>query len=195
MTVELAPGNGPAARAPRSSTSTTKTRSQAIRALTGGIGVDRAIDAVGVDAVSPDSGSQTFQQQREQIWAKDFSEEKASKQWRPGDAPSQALEWIVNSVAKAGTIAVIGVYPPAMQFFPFGAAFGKNLTMRGGNCNHRKYISMLMHLVASETIDPSVVLTEKQPFSKIIDAYRMFDQKKPGWLKVELEIAYTPAGT
>jgi threonine dehydrogenase-like Zn-dependent dehydrogenase len=34
---------------------------------------------------------------------------------------------------------VIGVYPPTVQTFPFGQAFGKNLTIKAGDCNHRRY--------------------------------------------------------
>lgn len=36
--------------------------------------------------------------------------------WRPGDAPTQAARWAVESVAKAGTI---GVYPPQFATYPF----------------------------------------------------------------------------
>jgi threonine dehydrogenase-like Zn-dependent dehydrogenase len=131
---------------------------EAIAALTGGVGTDKAIDAVGVDASSP-----------------------------KGEAPSQALQWGVQGVAKAGTVSIIGVYPPSMTYFPFGTAFGKDLTVRAGNCNHRKYVSMLMNVVAGGVVDPTVVLTEKEPLTDVIDAYRMFDEKKPGWMKVEVE--------
>ncbi|MBA3575598.1 MAG: glutathione-dependent formaldehyde dehydrogenase, partial [Pseudonocardiales bacterium] len=40
----------------------------------------------------------------------------------------------VESVAKAGSIGIIGVYPPTVQTWPIGAAMNKNLTVKMGNC-------------------------------------------------------------
>ena len=62
------------------------------------------------------------------------------------DAPSQVAEWAVKSLAKAGTLSVIGVYPQTMTRFPIGAAMMKNLTLQMGNCPHRKYIPQLIEL-------------------------------------------------
>lgn len=107
--------------------------------------------------------------------------------WVPGDAPSQALEWAVEVVAKAGTVSIIGVYPPTMQTFPIGQAMNKNLTLKMGNCNHRKYIPMLLDLVASGTVDPVQVLTQIEPMQDALAAYKTFDERQPGWLKVEFE--------
>jgi hypothetical protein len=67
----------------------------------------------------------------------------------PGDAPGQALEWAVQLAAKAGTIGIIGVYPPTMTAFPVGEALNKNLTVNMGKCNHRRYLPELIDVVAS----------------------------------------------
>ena len=56
-----------------------------------------------------------------------------------------------------------------------------------GNCNHRKYVPMLVDLVRSGAVDPTLVLTEQEPMASAIDAYKAFDERKPGWIKVELE--------
>ncbi|MGA7323202.1 MAG: hypothetical protein WBX25_01660 [Rhodomicrobium sp.] len=106
--------------------------------------------------------------------------------WIPGDAPSQALMWAVESVAKAGTLAIIGVYPPAARVFPIGEAMNKNLTVNMGNCNHRKYIPDLVELVRTGAIVPSQILTKVEPLTGAIEAYKAFDKREPGWLKVEL---------
>ena len=37
----------------------------------------------------------------------------------------QALQWAVEGLAKAGTLAIIGVYPPTMRSFPIGQAMNK----------------------------------------------------------------------
>lgn len=163
-----------------------------IRQLTRGIGVDRVIDAVGVDANAPDSGpaakkaqqqAQQFQQQLKQI-APETNPQDGN--WHPGNAPSQALEWGVQALAKAGTLSIIGVYPPNHKFFPIGMAMNKNLTINMGNCNHRKYIPTLVDMVRNGTVDPEQVLTKIGPLMSVIDAYKAFDKRQPGWMKVEL---------
>ncbi|MCF6507402.1 glutathione-dependent formaldehyde dehydrogenase [Blastococcus sp. MG754426] len=160
-----------------------------VQELTGGIGVDRVIDAVGVDAQRPKSGpaAETAEQQ-----AGSFDQERAQvapeqnpqgANWVAGDAPSQAAQWAVQAVAKAGTIGIIGVYPPEMTSYPIGAAMNKNLTVKMGNCNHRRYIPHLLDLVRTGAIDPSTVLTQVEDMPSVLDAYETFDRRESGWTK------------
>ena len=166
-----------------------------IQRLTGGIGVDSAIDAVGVDAYHADRGPAGQQAQQEesqfeqevQTIAPDAKPQGGN--WVPGNAPSQVAEWAIGALAKAGTLSIIGVYPPNDQFFPIGKAMNKNLTIRMGNCNHRKYIPALVGLVESGAIDPSTILSEYHGLTGAIDAYKAFDLRQPGWMKVELDPA------
>ena len=153
---------------------------EVIQSLTGGIGADRAIDAVGVDAVAPNSGpaaskaqqqSSEFQHEVEQI-APQTNPHNGN--WHPGNAPSQVLEWGVQALAKAGTLSIIGVYPLTHKFFPIGMAMNRNLTIKMGNCNHRKYIPTLVDMVRSGAIDPEQILTQVQPLTSVIDAYKAF---------------------
>lgn len=166
---------------------------EAILALTGGIGVDRVIDAVGVDAQHPaaasESGGQTSVVEQE---SRAITPERRpdGRNWVPGNAPAQALDWAVAALAKAGTLGVIGVYPPNDRIFPIGAAMNKNLSIRMGNCNHRSIIPGLVERVRNGSFDPLVVLTNREPMLNVIEAYKAFDSRQPGWLKVKLE----PAG-
>lgn len=160
--------------------------------LTFGTGPDRVIDAVGVDATcrhaTPKMKKQ-FSQEMDEI-APDVNDAK-KKKWWIGGSPTQALEWGVESVAKAGTMSIIGVYPPPLKSFPIGMAMNKNITLRMGNCNHRKYLPMLVDLVRSGVMRPEQFFTQRVPLASAIDAYRHFDQHEQGWLKVKLE---PPAG-
>lgn len=164
-----------------------------LQRLTNGIGVDRAIDAVGVDAVHPDGGPAGEEAKQKQSEFQELVQKVAPEQnpqdgnWVPGNAPNQVLLWAVQSLCKAGTLAVIGVYPPTMESFPIGVAMNKNLTIQMGNCNHRKYIPDLVEMVATGVIDPLRVLTQIEPMSDAIGAYEAFDKRLPGWTKVELE--------
>lgn len=162
----------------------------AIRELTMGIGAARVIDAVGVDAERPHAGPAAGEAQGGGNAGEGDALAGDGAQWQPGDAPEQALEWAVAAAAKAGTLCIVGVYPQPMKRFPIGAAMNKNLTMQMGNCNHRRYMPELLDLVETGTIDPTLVLTQREPLSSAIEAYRMFDKRCPGWIKVEL----TPSG-
>lgn len=166
---------------------------EVIRALTGGIGVDRVIDAVGVDANQPHSGpaaeklsskKKAFEAERKTVAPASHPKDG---NWESGDAPSLALQWSVQSLAKAGTLSVIGVYPQTMNFFPFGEAMMHNLTIRTGNCNHRKYIPHLLQLTATGVVDPADILSHEEHFEKVLEAYKAFDKRMPGWIKVGLK--------
>jgi threonine dehydrogenase-like Zn-dependent dehydrogenase len=166
----------------------------ALKRLTGGIGVDRAIDAVGVDAVAPTGGparkavgkaeKKAFEEEVERVAPK---QKPDGDNWHPGDAPSIVLTWATTALAKAGTLSIIGVYPPAAKVFPIGMAMNKNLTVNMGNCNHRAYLPMLLELVRTGAIDPSKLLTQHEPIANALDAYKEFDRRQPGWIKVELQ--------
>jgi threonine dehydrogenase-like Zn-dependent dehydrogenase len=165
---------------------------EALKRLTGGIGVDRAIDAVGVDAERPSEGPAAKEAKKQ---AKEFDREvkqvapDASPDgdlWRPGSGPSQVLQWAVQSLCKAGTLGIVGVYPETARVFPIGEAMNKNLTIKMGNCNHRKYVPHLLDLVQSGIVDPTAILTQQERLESAIDAYKHFDRREAGWVKVEL---------
>jgi len=172
---------------------------QAILRLTGGIGVDRAIDAVGVDATQPHAGPATAQTQKQASTFQHEIEQIAQQtnprgdNWHPGDAPSLALSWAVEVLAKAGTLGIVGVYPETARTFPIGTAMNKNLTVKMGNCHHRRYIPMLIDLVRRGTMDPAKILTQTEPLTSAIEAYKAFDTRQPGWIKVKLQPAMAHA--
>ncbi|CAN5294628.1 zinc-dependent alcohol dehydrogenase [soil metagenome] len=168
---------------------------QAIMELTGNIGVDRVIEAVGVDAQRAHSGPAAEEgEQMEGEFQTELNRvapetNPQGDTWVPGDAPSQSLLWAAQSVMKAGVIGVIGVFPPQAMTFPIGTLQQRNLTVRGGNCNHRKYMPKLVGLVATGALDPTDILTQTEPITGAIEAYEAFDRRQPGWIKVELNPA------
>lgn len=165
---------------------------EAIRSLTGGIGVDRAIDAVGVDAYRPQKGPAARKMRGEEghfkLEVDEIVGRGRAERVHPGNAPSQVLLWACDALAKAGTLAIIGVYPGKEIFFPIGNAMDKNLTIQMGNCPHRRYIPKLMDLVRTGVVDPKAVLTQHEPISSALKAYEAFEERQPGWLKVKLDV-------
>ena len=166
---------------------------EVLKELTQGSGPDRTIDAVGVDAATATKGPAAdskmagrFKKELEEIAQEGLPKEKA---FRPGGAPSQALKWAIESAAKAGTVSVIGVYSTPVQGFPIEKVLEKNLTLKAGNCNHRRYMPDMIELVRSGVIRPEEFLTQKEPIRSAIEAYRSFAQHERGWIKVKLEPA------
>ena len=166
-----------------------------LKERTDGVGVLRAIDAVGVDAYRPEEGpayaasramKSQFREEQKEIQVQG-SGATWGGHWVPGDAPSQVLTWGVQALAKAGTFSIIGVYPETMTRFPIGMAMLKNLSIRMGNCPHRRYIPRLIEAVRAGKVDPLKVLTRVEPMADAIEAYRAFDRRKAGWVKVELK--------
>lgn len=159
---------------------------QTLKRLTGGSGPDRIIDAVGIDAESPGDGrSEEFAAEVEEEAPEQPDSDSPIR--RPGDAPSQALRWEVEALAPAGTLALIGVYPPAAEHFPIGQAMNKNITIKMGNCNHRRYVPELVELVRAGVVRPSEIITQIDDLQGAIDAYETFDQRREGWHKVVLD--------
>jgi threonine dehydrogenase-like Zn-dependent dehydrogenase len=96
----------------------------------------------------------------------------------------------VECLAKAGSLGIVGVYSGASKVFPIGEAMAKNLTVKMGNCNHRKDIPMLLEKVRAGAVNPAQLLTQHAPFPSIVEAYQAFDQRQPGW--VELDFGTPP---
>jgi len=169
---------------------------EALKQLTSGRGVDCVIDAVGVDANHPERGLVDRVSPSKRAEKSQFKQEVKTvapktnpdgDNWHPGDAPSQVVRWAVKCLKKVGTLGIIGVYPMQHMSFPLGEAMNKNLTLKMGNCNHRKYIPELIDLIVRGVIDPSTVVTQHGHMASAIDAYKAFDKREEGWVKVMLE--------
>lgn len=168
---------------------------QAIKDATQGAGVDAVIDAVGVDAEhaiagpAADEAGQKSEQFRSEVQQVAPNADPQGDLWVPGNAPSQAAQWAVQSVAKYGRIGIIGVYSPAMSSYPIGMAMNKNLTIRMGNCNHRVVTPPLLDLVASGMFDPTAFITQHEAVTGAISAYENFDRREEGWIKTVLDVS------
>jgi threonine dehydrogenase-like Zn-dependent dehydrogenase len=68
-------------------------------------------------------------------------------------------------------------------------AMNKNLTVKMGNCNHRRYLPRLLDLVRTGAIDPSSMLTQTEELPSALDAYKTFDKRESGWTKVSFDVA------
>jgi threonine dehydrogenase-like Zn-dependent dehydrogenase len=163
-----------------------------LKELTNGRMADVVIDAVGVDAYCPEHGpAHKKSANRKEHFTTELLQlvpaiKNDGPNWIPGNAPSYVLNEAVDLVAKCGTISIIGVYPEALKTFPIGKAMNKNLKIVMGNCPHRAYIPRLVHFVEAGLIDPSLMLTQVESLENIVSAYKQFDLRSEGWIKVGL---------
>jgi threonine dehydrogenase-like Zn-dependent dehydrogenase len=144
----------------------------AIRDVTGGQGVDVALEAVGFEA-SCGAGSKAPLLQKVK-----------------GECPEQTLDWLMECTRKAGSIAAVGIFASQpINHVRFGEAFKKNLRVHTGSCPHMKYIPRLLETIRSGQVDPSFVITHRASIDRAPDMYKLFSDRSDGCVKVMLACA------
>ena len=91
-------------------------------------------------------------------------------------------------VRPGGILASVGVHTEAHLPFSPGQAYDKNLTYRTGRCPARQYMETLVPLVQKGTYDFTAIITHRLPLQEGVAAYRLFDQKQDGCVKVILQV-------
>ncbi|RZT16794.1 threonine dehydrogenase-like Zn-dependent dehydrogenase [Kribbella sp. VKM Ac-2569] len=154
----------------------------AIRDLTDGRGPDSVIDAVGMEAhgspgarivqraagLLPDAVQRTFMQ-------------------KAGVDRMAALLLAIDVVRRGGTISLVGVYGGMADPLPMLTIFDKQIQLRMGQANVRRWSGQILPLLTDE--DPLNVdsfATHHLGLSEGPAAYKMFQQKADGAVKVLL---------
>ncbi len=97
-----------------------------------------------------------------------------------------ALSDAIRSVRKGGRVVLIGDFIGFANQFPTGAMMEKGLTVRGGQVNAQHYIPTLMERIQRGELDPTFVITHHLPLERAPEAYRLFDRKEDGAVKIIL---------
>lgn len=97
----------------------------------------------------------------------------------------EILSNAIQLVKPGGNIGFVGFYaePVKVSMLDF---YLKDLTLRGGVCPAKNYISKLMPLVEKGKIDPTLVISHRLPISQTPKGYELMDQRKGGAIKVVL---------
>jgi threonine dehydrogenase-like Zn-dependent dehydrogenase len=143
-----------------------------LRDMTGGIGPDSCIDAVGMEAHGPHI---------------DYHYDKAKTMAFIATDRASALRQAILSCRKGGTVSVPGVYGGFLDKVPFGAAMNKGLTIRTGQTHVHKYLPTLLHHIQNGDIDPSFVVTHRVSLDDAPAMYETFRDKKDGCIKVVMK--------
>ncbi|MEE1754748.1 zinc-dependent alcohol dehydrogenase [Streptomyces sp. SP18CS02] len=152
----------------------------AVRARTKGRGPDAVIDAVGTEA----HGSPVARAQQNvaglmpKAWA-------ARLHQKAGADRLAALYLAIDLVRRGGTISLSGVYGGAADPLPMMTLFDKQIQLRMGQANVRRWVDDILPLLVDE--DPLGVddfATHHLPLTDAPQAYEMFQQKTDGAVKV-----------
>jgi threonine dehydrogenase-like Zn-dependent dehydrogenase len=174
-------------RARRYSVETLDLRAQddvvaAVRELTGGRGPDAVIDAVGMEAHGSPSGKVA-----QQVTSLLPDRVAQAMMRRAGVDRLSALHLAVELVRRGGTISLIGVYGGQADPLPMLTLFDKQVQMRMGQANVKRWIDDILPLLSDD--DPLGVddfATHRLPLDQAPQAYEMFQQKADGAVKILL---------
>jgi len=137
----------------------------------GGEMVDRAVDAVGYQAVDK-SGNK--------------------------EQPNIVLDQLIMVTRATGGLGIPGLYVPSDPGAPdaqsgkgqillsFGKLFEKGLSLGTGQCNVKAYNRYLRDLIISGRAKPSFVVSHEVGIDEAPDAYDKFDRRVDGYTKVLL---------
>ncbi|MFE5521498.1 zinc-dependent alcohol dehydrogenase [Streptomyces virginiae] len=152
----------------------------AVRALTGGRGADAVIDAVGMEA----HGSR-IAAAAQGITTLLPDALAAALMKRAGIDRMSALHTAIDLVRRGGTISVSGVYGGAADPVPLLTMFDKQLTLRMGQANVRRWIDDILPLLTDgDPLGVEDFATHRMPLEQAPDAYEMFQKKQDGAVKV-----------
>jgi len=143
-----------------------------IREMTGGLGPDACIDAVGMEA----HGAHI-----------DYWYDKAKTAAMMATDRASTLRQAIHCCRKGGVLSIPGVYGGFVDKVPMGAAFNKGLTLKMGQTHVHKYLPKLLAHIEKGDIDPSFVITHEVPLDDAAEMYYTFRDKKDGCIKVVLK--------
>jgi threonine dehydrogenase-like Zn-dependent dehydrogenase len=151
----------------------------ALKDLTGGIGPDSCIDAVGLEAHSAD--------------LQGFYDRVKTALMLETDRPG-VLRQAIQAVRKGGTLSIPGVYGGLLDKVPFGAAFGKGITMKMGQTHMHKYMKPLLERIEKGQVDPSYIISHRITLDQVPKMYEVWRDKKDHVTKIVIDPwAETPA--
>jgi threonine dehydrogenase-like Zn-dependent dehydrogenase len=151
-----------------------------VREMTGGRGADAVIDAVGMEAHGSPAAS--LAQRMVGFMPKAVA---APMMQRAGVDRMAALYTAIDAVRRGGTLSIVGVYGGQTDPMPMLTLFDKQVQVRMGQANVKKWVEDIMPLLTDD--DPLGVeqfTTHRLPLSEAPAAYETFQKKDDDMIKV-----------
>ena len=156
---------------------------QVLKEMTKGRGPDSVVDAVGMEAHGNPISKRLIAM--------------ASRLPKPIGQPAiekvgidrlDALHTAIDAVRRGGTVSLSGVYGGAIDPMPMMTMFDKGIIMRMGQCNVKHWTGdLLARLVDSDPFGVDDLTTHHLPLEQAPEAYKMFQEKSDGCIKVVLK--------
>lgn len=137
----------------------------ALKKMTGHLGADVVIDAVGAEA----DGSV-------------LQHVTGAKLKLQGGSPV-AVNWAIDSARKGGTVSLIGAYGPLVSSVRLGDIVNKGLTVRANQAPVKRQWPRLLEHIREGHVSPGELLTHRFPLEHIAEAYHVFSAKLDGCIK------------
>jgi threonine dehydrogenase-like Zn-dependent dehydrogenase len=150
---------------------------------TDGRGADAVIDAVGMEAHGAPVTSLMHK-------AAGLLPDSAARVMieKAGLDRLSALNAAIKSVRRGGTLSIIGVYGGAIDPIPMMELFDKQIQIRMGQANVRRWVDEIMPLLMDgDPLGAEDFATHRVPLDEAPGAYEMFQKKDDGAIKVVLE--------
>jgi threonine dehydrogenase-like Zn-dependent dehydrogenase len=156
---------------------------EVIRDLTDGRGPDSVIDAVGMEA----HGSPVTRLAQQVTGLLPDAAAKPLMQTAGVDRLS-ALYSAIDIVRRGGTISLIGVYGGMADPLPMLTLFDKQVTLRMGQANVKRWVDDIMPLlVDDDPLGVDTFATHVLPLDQAPYAYEIFQKKEDGAVKIILQ--------
>ncbi|MBP2305213.1 alcohol dehydrogenase catalytic domain-containing protein [Azospirillum melinis] len=142
--------------------------------LTGGLGPEKCIDAIGMEAhVSPSMPDTVYDRAKQMVGAE-------------SDRP-HVLREMIYVCRPAGVISIPGVYGGLVDKIPMGQLMNKGLTIRTGQTHVNRWTDDLLRRIEEGQIDPSFVITHSVSLEEGPEMYKVFRDKQDSCIKVVLK--------
>ncbi len=152
-----------------------------VRDMTDGRGADAVIDAVGMEA----HGSPIAEAAQKAL-ALLPKRVQGAVMMRAGIDRLEALYLSIESVRRGGTVSISGVYGGATDPLPMMQLFDKQLQLRMGQANVRRWSDDILRLLEEDEdkLGVETFATHHLPLEDAPEAYRTFRDKGDGMVKV-----------
>ena len=155
-----------------------------LRQVTDGRGADGVVDAVGMEA----HGNRTAKIAASVTGLLPDAVARKAMETIGVDSLT-ALYGALDGVRRGGTVSLSGVYGGSADPLPMMDMFDKQVTIRMGQCNVRRWIDDLLPLVddPSDPLGTLDLVTHRVPLEQAPELYKTFQAKEDGCIKVVLE--------
>ncbi|UJP10150.1 glutathione-dependent formaldehyde dehydrogenase [Microbacterium sp. KUDC0406] len=164
-----------------------------LRDLTDGRGPDAVVDAVGLEA----HGSPAVAVAQSAVGM--LPDALAQKLMDAAGIDRLAsLHASIDVVRRGGTVSISGVYAGDADILPMKTLFDKQISLRMGQCNVKRWVDQLIPLVedAADPLGVTDLVTHHAPLDDAPALYEKFQKKQDGCIKVVLRpgaVASDPA--